>query len=66
MYQEASRLETPFVFSGDAVSAASRSGGGPGLRRVRLELARPGSVSAKFDSRASRLRRTKPDASRRM
>jgi len=66
MHQDASHPRTSFVFTSDTLSSASASGEGPGLARVRIELARPGRIGAEFDNRSSRPLAPRPDASRRL
>lgn len=54
MQQRTSDLHSSFLFPSDDLSVTSASRTGPGLARVRLELARPGSMGAEFDNRLSR------------
>jgi hypothetical protein len=66
MHQDAFHLRSSFLLASDAISVASAARTGPGLARVRIELARPGRIGAEFDNRSTRPRGVqRPDADRR-
>lgn len=52
--QQRTSDQLPFLFPSDTRPVIAGSRTGPGLTRVRMELARPGSVGAEFDNRSSR------------
>lgn len=58
MRQATSGVQRPYHLTSDGLLATVARRGGPGLRRVRKELDRPGSNCAQFDNRSMGLSET--------